>query len=94
MSPTAPAGALPEETIYTCSYEPPHRLKLESRSVTPRGVVLRLSDADNPDIPPREIFVTRAELKMGYENVYKACFLCVDRGRKEKAFAIPKSDLE
>jgi hypothetical protein len=53
-----------------------------------------LSDADRPETPPREIFVTRAELKMGYENVYKACFLCVDQGRKEKAFTIPKSDLE
>jgi len=89
----APAGT-PEATIYTCSFEPPHRLKLESSSATPRGVLLRLSDADNPDIPPREVFVTLAELKMGYENVYKACFLCVDRGRKEKAFAIPKSDLQ
>jgi hypothetical protein len=94
MSSNAPANALPKDTIYTCSFEPPHRLKVESQSATPRGVVLRLSDADNPGIPPREIFVTRAELKMGYENVYKACFLCVDRGRKEKAFAIPKSDLE
>ena len=83
-----------EEIIYTCSFEPPHRLKLESKSVSSRGVVLRLSDADHPEIPPREVFVTRAELKMGYENVYKACFLCVDRGRKEKAFTIPKSDLE
>lgn len=92
MSSISPAPV--EETIYTCSYEPPHRLKLESRNITPRGVVLRLSDADRPEIPPREIFVTRAELKMGYENVYKACFLCVDRGRKEKAFAIPKTDLE
>jgi hypothetical protein len=81
-------------TIYTCSFEPPHRLKLESKNTTARGVVLRLSDADDPEIPPREVFVTRAELKMGYENVYKACFLCVDRGRKEKAFTIPKSDLE
>lgn len=53
-----------------------------------------MSAADEPELPPREIFVTSAELKMGYENVYKACFLCVDRGRKEKAFAIPKSDLE
>jgi hypothetical protein len=53
-----------------------------------------MSDADEPSLPAREVFVTRAELKMGYENVLKACFLCVDRGRKEKAFAIPKSDLE
>ena len=90
-----PAPVSPvEATIYECSFEPPHRLKLESATTTPRGVVLRLSDADRPEVPPREIFVTNAELKMGYENVYKACFLCVDRGRKEKAFAIPKSDLD
>ena len=94
MSSNSPVSANAEETIYACSFEPPHHLRLESKSVTPRGVVLRLSDADRPEIPPREIFVTRAELKMGYENVYKACFLCVDRGHREKAFAIPKSDLE
>ncbi len=81
-------------TIYTCSFEPPHRLKLESATSTPRGVLLRLSDADRAESLPRDVFVTAAELKMGYENVYKACFLCVDRGRKEKAFAIPKSDLQ
>ena len=94
MSSISPANASAEETIYTCSFEPPHRLKLESKTLTPRGTVLRLSDADHPEIPPRHVFVTGAELKMGYENVYKACFLCVDRGRKEKAFAVPKSDLE
>ena len=82
------------DTIYSCSAEPPHRILLESRTVTPRGVALRLSDADDPDKTALDLFVTKAELKMGYENVYKACFLCVDRGRREKAFAIPKSDLE
>ena len=83
-----------EETVYTCTFEPPHRLRLDARSANPRGVSLRLSDADDPRKPPREIFVTKAELGMGYDTIYKACFLCVDRGRKEKAFGIPASDLE
>ncbi len=83
-----------EEGIYQCFAEPPHRLRMETKTRTPRGVLLRMSAADEPALPPREIFVTAAELKMGYENVYKACFLCVDQGRKEKAFAIPKSDLQ
>ena len=82
------------DTVYLCTSEPPHRLLFEGKSATPRGVAVRLSDADHPEKPPREIFVTNAELKMGYENVVKACFLCVDQGRKEKAVAIPKSDLE
>lgn len=83
-----------EDGVYLCFAEPPHRLHVDARTKTSRGVLLRMSSADDPRLPPREIFVTNAELKMGYENVYKACFLCVDRGRKEKAFAIPKSDLE
>jgi hypothetical protein len=82
------------DAFYRCSAEPPHRIRLVSRTITPRGVVALLADADDPDSPPREIFVTRAELAMGSDDVYKACFVCVDRGRKEKAFAIPKSDLE
>jgi len=81
------------ETIYVCSAEPPHRLRLESVSRTPRGVALALSNADSPGDPARDLFVTNAELSGGYEDVFKACFLCVDRGRKEKAFAVPKSDL-
>jgi hypothetical protein len=40
------------------------------------------------------LFITNREMKMGYENVYKACFVCVDRGRKETAIVLPKSDLE
>ena len=79
---------------YLCSAEPPHRLRLDGKTATARGMRLLLSDAENPEMPPRELFVTAAELKMGYENVFKACFLCVDQGRKEKAFAIPKSDLQ
>ncbi len=83
-----------EETVYTCTFEPPHRIRLDARSTTPRGVTLRLSDADDPAGSSRDVFVTKAELGMGYDTIFKACFLCVDRGRKEKAFAIPASDLE
>jgi len=83
-----------EETVYACTFEPPHHLRLDGRTDTPRGFSLRLSDADDAEKPPREVFVTRSELAMGYDPIYKACFLCVDRGRKEKAFAIPASDLE
>ena len=83
-----------EETVYTCTFEPPHRIRLDARTVTPRGVTLRFSDAEDARKPPREIFVTKSELAMGYDPIYKACFLCVDRGRKEKAFPIPLSDIE
>jgi hypothetical protein len=83
-----------EEIVYSCTFEPPHHLRLEGKTDTPRGTSLRLSDADDESKPSREVFVTRSELAMGYDPIYKACFLCVDRGRKEKAFAIPTSDLE
>ena len=83
-----------EEIVYACTFEPPHRIRLDARSANARGVALRFSDAEDRAKPPREIFVTRAEIAMGYDPIYKACFLCVDRGRKEKAFAIPLSDIE
>jgi hypothetical protein len=44
--------------------------------------------------PPRELFVTNREMKMGYDDVLKACFVCVDSGLKEKAIALPKADIE
>jgi hypothetical protein len=31
---------------------------------------------------------------MGYENLYKACFVCVDRGSKENAIELPKDQIE
>jgi len=83
-----------EETVYSCTFEPPHRLRLDALHASPRGVTLRLSDFDAPEKPPRDVFVTNTEIAMGYDPIYKACFLCVDRGRKEKAFGIPLSDLE
>jgi hypothetical protein len=44
--------------------------------------------------PPRDVFVTNREMKMGYENVYKACFVCVDNGQRENAIAMPKDQIE
>jgi hypothetical protein len=83
-----------EEIVYACTAEPPHHVRLESRTPTPRGITLRFSDADEGRRSSREIFVTKSEISMGYDPIYKACFLCVDRGRKEKAFGIPISDIE
>jgi hypothetical protein len=33
-------------------------------------------------------------MTMGYEDVYKACFVCVDEGKKESAIALPKAQIE
>ena len=33
-------------------------------------------------------------MKMGYDDVYKACYVCVDQGLKETAIVLPKSDIE
>ena len=54
-------------------------------------VTLRRIDEPYPD---RDLFITQRELKMGYDNVAKACFVCVDGGLKETAILIPKSDIE
>jgi hypothetical protein len=44
--------------------------------------------------PPRQLFITNREMKMGYDDVYKGCFVCVDGGRKETAIVMPKADIE
>ena len=54
---------------------------------------MTLSRVDEP-YPPRDVFVTNREMKMGYENVYKACFVCVDQGVRENAIAVPKDQIE
>ena len=54
---------------------------------------MTLSRVDEP-YPPRDVFVTNREMKMGYENVYKACFVCVDQGVRENAIALPKDQIE
>jgi hypothetical protein len=76
--------------VFLCGLEPPHRLRIVSMFRTPGGVAFRVRDADDPFSEERELFVTNRELKGGYENVWKACFVCVNQGRKERAVAFPK----
>ena len=78
---------------YDCTREPPHRFAITERMRNDNGILVTLERLDAP-YPRREVFVTNRELKMGYENVYKACFVCVDRGKKETAIALPKADIE
>ena len=81
------------ETELACSADPPHRFTIGERVRTATGILVTLRRRDAP-YPPRKIFVTEREMKMGYDDVYKACFVCVDQGRKEIAIALPKADIE
>ena len=81
------------ETTFECTNEPPHRFAIVERLRNRNGVLLALKRLDAP-YPKRELFITNRELKMGYENVYKACFVCVDQGRKETAIILPKAEIE
>ena len=85
-------AAEPEVRI-ECTAEPPHRFSIAEKSRTRNGILVTLLRLDAA-YPPRRFFVTNREMKMGYDDVYKACFVCVDRGRKETAIALPKADLE
>ncbi len=76
-----------------CTHEPPHRFTIAGRARVPGGVLLTLQRVDER-YPPRDVFVTDRELKMGSDNVFKACFVCVDRGFRETAIVLPKSDVE
>jgi len=78
---------------YACTQEPPHRFAIAGRSRVKDGILLTLQRLDAP-YPPRDLFITNREMKMGYESVYKSCFVCVDRGTKETAIVLPKSDVE
>jgi hypothetical protein len=78
---------------FECTNEPPHRFSIAERLRVGNGILVTLSRLDEP-YPRRDVFITNREMKMGYENVYKACFVCVDGGRKETAIAIPKSEIE
>ena len=78
---------------YECTREPPHRFSIAEKQRNRQGILVTLRRLDEP-YPPRELFITNREMKMGYENVYKACFVCVDRGQKETAIPLPKADLE
>jgi hypothetical protein len=81
------------ETAFACTAEPPHRFAISDRARTPGGILVTLRRVD-ARYPPRQVFVTNREMRMGYDDVYKACFVCVDRGRKETAIAIPKAEIE
>jgi hypothetical protein len=85
--PTEVAAAL------ECTSEPPHRFGITERSRVGNGILVTLKRLDEP-YPPRDVFITNREMRMGYENVFKACFVCVDRGLRENAIAIPKDQIE
>ena len=76
-----------------CTHEPPHRFVIAHRARAEGGVRVGLKRLDAP-YPMREVFVTNRELKMSQDNVFKACFVCVDRGFRETAIAIPKAEIE
>jgi hypothetical protein len=78
---------------FTCTAQPPHRFALGERTRIRGGILVTLRRLDAP-YPPRQVFVTDREMKMGYDDVYKACFVCVDSGRKETAIAVPKAEIE
>lgn len=76
-----------------CTHEPPHRFVIAARSRVGTGVLVGLQRVDEP-YPRRDVYVTARELKMSQDNVFKACFVCVDRGYRETAIALPISDVE
>ena len=78
---------------FKCTREPPHRFAIGERIRTRAGILVTLKRVDAP-YPPREVFITNREMKMGYDDVYKACYVCVDQGLKETAIVLPKSDIE
>ena len=78
---------------YACTNEPPHRFALGERLRNSNGILATLRRVDAP-YPPRQMFITNREMKMGYDDVLKACYVCVDQGKKENAIALPKADLE
>jgi len=80
-------------TGYACTNEPPHLFALRDRLRNAGGILVTLERLDQP-YPARRIFITNREMKMGYDDVYKACYVCVDQGKKENAIALPKADLE
>jgi hypothetical protein len=57
------------------------------------GILVTLQRVDAP-YPLRDLFVTAREMKMAQDDVYKACFVCVDRGLRETAIVLPKPDVE
>jgi hypothetical protein len=80
-------------TRFACSNDPPHYFAVAERKRAGGGIVATLARLDAP-YPPRDVFVTNREMKMSGDDVLKACFVCVDKGIKEKAIALPKAEIE
>ena len=80
-------------TTCQCTHEPPHRFEIRGRARAGNGILVTLQRTDTP-YPARDVFVTNREMKMAQDSVFKACFVCVDRGFKETAIALPKGDVE
>jgi len=80
-------------TAVECTHEPPHRFVIVHRARAGGGVRVALKRVDEP-YPTREVFVTNRELKMASDDVSKACFVCVDKGFRETAIALPKAELD
>jgi hypothetical protein len=76
-----------------CTREPPHRFVIAQRTRLRGGVLVGLQRVDEP-YPRRDIFITDREIKMGQDDVFKACFVCVDGGFRETAIVLPKADIE
>ena len=76
-----------------CTHEPPHRFAIVGRARVANGILLTLQRVDER-YPARDLFITNREMKMGSDNVYKACFVCVDRGFRETAIVLVKSDVD
>lgn len=78
---------------FECTQEPPHRFVIRSRARVHGGILVTLQRVDAP-YPLRDLFVSAREMKMAQDDVFKACFVCVDRGLRETAIALPKADVE
>ena len=76
-----------------CTQEPPHRFVITGRARVRGGILVTLQRVDAP-YPARDLFITAREMKMATDDVYKGCFVCVDRGFRETAIALPKEDVE
>ena len=79
--------------VCECTHEPPHRFAIVGRARVANGILLTLQRVDER-YPARDLFITNREMKMGSDNVYKACFVCVDRGFRETAIVLVKSDVD
>jgi hypothetical protein len=80
-------------TRIACTNKPPHEFTIVGRARARGGIVVTLARVDAP-YPPRDVFVTGREMRMANDDVVKACFVCVDKGIKEKAISLPKADIE